>query len=261
MSGQTHTGQTHAGKVVIVTGAGRGIGRAMADAHAEAGAAVVYLDHDPDLAREAASAAIERGAKALGLTADVADFGSTEKACADAEKMLGCTDILINNAGISPKHAGKKADIWQMDPAEWQRVLDVNLTGAFNLVRALSPGMRERKRGRIVSISSVAGRTYCDLVGVHYAATKAALIGFTKHLAGELGPFGITVNAIAPGRIDTPLMRGVAPELNEAIRLATPMQRLGAPEDVAKACLFFTSDNAAFVTGQICDVSGGWLMT
>jgi 3-oxoacyl-[acyl-carrier protein] reductase len=105
------------------------------------------------------------------------------------------------------------------------------------------------------------GKKNCDIVGAHYAATKAALIGLTKHLAGELGPFGITVNALAPGRIDTPMARAVAPELNEAVRQVTPLRRLGAPEDVAAACLFFTSDAAGFITAQICDVSGGWLMT
>jgi 3-oxoacyl-[acyl-carrier protein] reductase len=148
-----------------------------------------------------------------------------------------------------------------MQADEWRRVLDVNLTGAFLVTRAVVPQMREARYGRIVSISSVAGRTYCDIVGVHYAATKAALIGFTKHLAGELGPAGITVNAVAPGRIDTPLMRGTSAETNEAVRQATPLQRLGTPEEVAAVCLFLTSDKAGFVTGQVCDVAGGWLMT
>jgi 3-oxoacyl-[acyl-carrier protein] reductase len=252
---------THANKVALITGAGRGIGQALADAHAAASAKVAYLDHDPNLAEEAATAARARGWAAFACAADVADFASISAACARIEDELGPIDILVNNAGISPKTAGRKLDVWAMDPLEWRRVVDVNLTGAFNCTRAAAPGMRARGSGRIVNISSVAGKTYCDIVGAHYAATKAALIGLTKHPAGELGPFGITVNALAPGRIDTPMARGVAPELNEAIRQVTPLRRLGTPEDVAAACLFFTSDAAGFITAQICDVSGGWLMT
>ena len=107
----------------------------------------------------------------------------------------------------------------------------------------------------------MAGRAYVDFVAVHYSATKAALIGFTRHLAGELGPFGITVNAIAPGRIETPMVRTVPGQVNEAIRLATPLRRLGQPEDVASLAVYLTSAEARFITGQVCDVSGGWLMT
>jgi 3-oxoacyl-[acyl-carrier protein] reductase len=224
---------------------------------------VAYVDHDLALAEEAASAARECSYEAIALSADVADEEAVTLACRRASEALGTIDILVNNAGISPKTGadGKRANAWEMSPAEWRRVIDVNLTGAFNGMHAVVPGMREIGRGRIISMSSVAGKTYSDIVGVHYAASKAALIGFTKHLAGELGPYGITVNAVAPGRIDTPLMRGTAPEANEAVRLATPLRRLGSPEDVANMCLFLTSDAAAFVTGQVCDVAGGWLMT
>lgn len=253
----------HAGKVVLVTGAGRGIGRAIADAHAEAGAAVAYLDHDAALAEEAAAAAAARGVKSVAVAADVGDEASVNAAVAKAVAALGPIGILVNNAGISPKSGadGKRARLGEMSAAEWRRVLDVNLTGAFLCASAVVPFMRAAGRGAIVSVSSVAGKTYCDIVGVHYAATKAALIGFTKHLAGELGPDGITVNAVAPGRIDTALMRGTAAEANEAVRLATPLRRLGTPEEVAQTCLFLTSDQAAFVTGQVCDVAGGWLLT
>ncbi|MFH1554676.1 MAG: SDR family NAD(P)-dependent oxidoreductase [Pseudomonadota bacterium] len=254
---------SHSGRVVLVTGSGRGIGRAMADAHADAGAALAYLDHDAALAQEAAAAAIARGVKAIAVSADVADYDAVAAAIGEAAAALGPIDVLVNNAGISPKSGADKrrVDAFAMDPAEWRRVIDVNLTGAFNCTRVVLPGMRDLGRGRIVNVSSVAGRTYCDIVAVHYAASKAALIGFTKHLAGELGPLGITVNALAPGRIDTPLMRGTAPEANEAARMATPLRRLGTPEDVADTCLFLTSDQAGFVTGQVVDVAGGWLLT
>ncbi|MFG1398267.1 SDR family oxidoreductase [Roseixanthobacter pseudopolyaromaticivorans] len=254
---------THCGRVVLITGSGRGIGRAMADAHADAGAAVAYLDHDPALAQEAADSATARGVKAVAVSADVADYDAVAAAVAIATAALGPIDVLVNNAGISPKSGADKrrVDAFAMDPAEWRRVIDVNLTGAFNCTRVVLPGMRDLGRGRIVNVSSVAGRTYCDIVAVHYAASKAALIGFTKHLAGELGPLGITVNALAPGRIDTPLMRGTAPEANEAARMATPLRRLGSPQDVADTCLFLTSEQASFVTGQVVDVAGGWLLT
>jgi 3-oxoacyl-[acyl-carrier protein] reductase len=254
---------SHQGKVVLVTGAGRGIGQAIADAHAAAGASVAYLDHDAGLAAAAAEAAKGRGARSFAVAADVADEASVNAAVGRVAQALGPIGVLVNNAGISPKSGadGKRARLGEMPADEWRRVLDVNLTGAFLCTSAVIPFMRAAGRGAIVSVSSVAGKTYCDIVGVHYAATKAALIGFTKHLAGELGPEGITVNAVAPGRIDTPLMRGTAPEANEAARLATPLRRLGSSEDVAQTCLFLTSDNAAFVTGQVCDVAGGWLMT
>ena len=254
---------SHAAQVVLVTGAGRGIGQAIADAHAAAGARVAYLDHDGDLAEAAAAGAREWGAQAVALQADVSDAGAVSDAVDEAVRAFGPITALVNNAGISPKSGadGRRAPVWQMPPEEWARVVGVNLTGAFNCIRAVAPHMKAAGRGSIVSMSSVAGKTYCDIVGVHYAATKAGLIGLTKHLAGELGPFGITVNAIAPGRIDTPLMRGTAPEANEAVRLVTPLRRLGAPGDVAETCLFLTSDSAAFVTGQVIDVAGGWLMT
>lgn len=254
---------SHQGRVVVVTGGGRGIGRAIADAHAAAGAAVAYLDHDASLADSAAADARMRGIKAIGVAADVANFKEIDTAMKRVAEALGPIDVLVNNAGISPKSGtdGKRALAWEMDPDEWRRVLDVNLTGAFNCTRSVLPGMKELGRGRIVSTSSVAGKTFCDIVGIHYAATKAALIGFTKHLAGEVGPFGITVNAVAPGRIDTPLMRGTANAANDAVKAITPMRRFGTPEEVADTVLFLTSDAARFVTGQTIDVAGGWLMT
>jgi 3-oxoacyl-[acyl-carrier protein] reductase len=170
-------------------------------------------------------------------------------------------DLLIANAGISPKHDGRPHLVFELDPAEWQRVLDVNLTGAFNAVRLTVPAMKARGGGAILAMASVAGRTYTPLVGAHYAASKAALIGMTRHLAGELGPFGITVNALAPGRIETPMIRTMATEVNAEIVRTTPLRRLGTPAEVADAALFLTSPQARFVTGQVLDVAGGFLMT
>ena len=192
---------------------------------------------------------------------DVADYPAVEAALSEAAAGEDAFDTVINNAGISPKHDGAAHRIWEMDPAEWNRVVAVNLTGAFNTVRALAPAMRAAGRGWIVNLSSVAGKTYSPIVACHYAASKAGLIGFTKHLAAELGPFGIRVNAIAPGRIETPMVRAVGSTVNdEQVRL-TPMQRLGAPQEVADLALYLTSAEASFVTGQTVDVAGGLYMT
>ena len=243
-------GATHAGRVAVVTGAGRGIGAAIAAELAARGAKVAALEADPALA-EAAGA----------ILCDVADRASVDAACARVEAELGPVDILVNNAGISPKHDGRAAPVQEMDPAEWDRVLAVNLTGAWNLIRRLSPGMVARRRGWIVNQSSIAGKAFTPIVACHYAATKAALIGLTRHLAGELGPHGITVNAIAPGRIATPMVAVAGGATNAAVAAETPLRRLGTPEEVARAVCFLTGPDAAFVTGQTLDVAGGWMMT
>ena len=202
------------------------------------------------------------GGQAAAAGADVADLASLEAACRDLQAGLGAPfDILVNNAGISPKHAGRPHRVWEMAPEEWSRVLAVNLTGCFNTVRLVTPAMRQARRGAIVNMASVAGRAFMDIVGVHYATTKAALIGFTRHLAGELGPDGIRVNAVAPGRIDTPMVQAIGAEANRPWVEATPLGRLGTPDEVADLVCYLASDEAGFVTGQVCDAAGGLLMT
>lgn len=252
---------THSGRVAVVTGGGSGIGRAIAEALATAGASVAVLDANGNAAEDTAGAIAATGGRAMAVACDVARPEAVAAAAHEIAAALGPVDILVNNAGISPKHDGRPASILEMDPAEWQRVLDVNLTGAFNGVRAFAADMVRRRWGSIVNQSSVAAKTHVGFVGAHYPATKAGLIGLTKHLAGELGPSGINVNALAPGRIDTPLMRGVASAVNDAIVLDTPMRRLGTPGDVAATALFLTSEAGQFVTGQVVDVAGGWKLT
>ncbi|GGD74324.1 3-ketoacyl-ACP reductase [Caballeronia grimmiae] len=251
----------HDKRVVLVTGGSGGIGEALVERYARDGAAVGIVDVNEEAGVALARRLADAGLRVHFARADVGDFTECEAACRSIEAALGPIDTLVNNAGISPKHAGKPMPVWQMAPDEWRRVMDVNVNSVFNFCRILAPGMVERRFGRIVSMSSVAGKAYLDIVAAHYSTTKAALIGMTRHLAGELGPHGITVNAIAPGRIDTPLVRGVAREANEKVARATPLRRLGAPDEVASTCLFLTSDDAAFVTGQVIDVAGGWLMT
>jgi 3-oxoacyl-[acyl-carrier protein] reductase len=248
--------QTHAGRVALVTGGGRGIGAAVAAELAARGARVAVLDMDAASAQEVA-----RNCGGHSGVCDVADRAAVDRACAAAEAALGPVDILVNNAGISPKRGGKPVPVWEMDGAEWDAVVAVNLTGCFNMARRLSPGMVARKRGWIVNMASVSGRVWTPLVGGHYTATKTALVGLTRHWAGELGPHGVRVNAVAPGRIATPMAKLSAPETNRAIVAATPLGRAGEPEEVARAVCFLSGPDAEFVTGAILDVSGGWMMS
>ena len=254
------TNSRHSGRVVLVTGAGGGIGAAIAELYCQEGAAVALVDADAAKVEQQAGLLREAGYTGGWATADVADYQACADACARLSSELGAIDTLINNAGISPKHDGAPAPIWTMAPEEWQRVVNINLNGSFNLVRVLTPGMVERRFGRIVNMSSVAGSAFLPIVAAHYSATKAAIIGFTRHLAGELGPFGITANALAPGRIETPLLKTVSSQANQAVVDETPLRRLGTPLEVAKAACFLTSNESDFITGQVVDVAGGWLM-
>lgn len=252
---------THTGRVVLVTGGGGGIGRSIVEHYARHGAAVGVVDRDPDSTADLVDHLTAQGHRIHFVAADVGQFAECEAACRSIEAVLGPIDTVVNNAGISPKHQGKPAPVWQMELDEWRRVVDVNLHSVFHFTRLLAPGMVERRFGRIVSMSSVAGKAYLDIVAAHYSTTKAALIGLTRHLAGELGPYGVTVNALAPGRINTPMVAGAPWEANQAVIAATPLRRLGTPAEVAQACLFLTSDQASFITGQVIDIAGGWLMT
>ncbi|NRP72524.1 3-oxoacyl-[acyl-carrier-protein] reductase FabG [Ensifer psoraleae] len=254
---------SHAGRRVLVTGGGRGIGRAIALGFAARGATVGVADMNADdIAETVALIKADGHGEGLPLLLDVADYGAVEAGLDDAARTMGdAFDTVVNNAGISPKHDGVAHRVWEMDPTEWNRVVAVNLSGPFNTIRALTPSMRKAERGWIVNMSSVAGKTYSPIVACHYAATKSALIGFTKHLAAELGPYGIRVNALAPGRIETPMVRGVAREINDEQVKLTPMGRLGQPEEVADAAVYLTSAESSFVTGQTIDVAGGLYMT
>lgn len=250
-------------KVVIVTGGLGGIGKAIAQRYLQEGAKVAVVDIDEQKGHALHEAFNQKYPnQCLFVCADVGDYELSEKAFLHITHHFGDVDILINNAGISPKHNGAPIPFYQMSPTEWNQVTAVNLHSAFNWSRLVTPSMVERKSGRIICMSSVAGKVnLIGIVAAHYSTTKAALIGFTRHLAGELGPFGITVNALAPGRINTPLLKSVTSKTNEEVVLDTPLGRLGEPTEVADCCLFLTSDEASFVTGQVIDVAGGWSLT
>lgn len=251
----------HANRVVLVTGAGSGIGAAIAKQYAREGATLALVDVNADNLAAQAGEIIDAGGSAYWAIADVADYSQCQQALQVLQQKVGDIDTLINNAGISPKHQGKPAKIWEMDPAEWATVIGVNLNGAFNWSRLLTPGMVERRFGSIVNMSSVAAKTYVGFTASHYGTTKAAIIGFTRELAGELGQFGINVNAIAPGRINTPLIKTAPDATNRRVIEDTAMRRLGEPSEVAEMSCFLTGPESAFVTGQVVDVAGGWVMT
>jgi 3-oxoacyl-[acyl-carrier protein] reductase len=211
---------------------------------------------------EATAAALRaEGHEARAIRLDVAD----EQAVAALPIALGADwqrlGIVVNNAGISPKAAdGRARRIRDMPAEEWRRVLAVNLTGAFLVSQACLPPLRARRWGRIIMLTSQAARAKSQIAGAHYAAAKTGLMGFARSLAVECGPDGITVNSIAPGRIDTPMARGTTDEANAAFLAQVPMGRVGTPLDVAEVAAFLASDAASYLTGATIDVGGGSFM-
>lgn len=247
---------------VLVTGGASGIGLALVQQFLREGARVAVLDANAEAGATALRDLQDYGSRLVFVETDVGSFEGCERAHAAVVEKIGVIDTLVNNAGISPKRNGRGLGVDELSAEEWLRVLAVNLNAPFFLTKLVVPGMKAQRFGRIISMSSVAGKAYLDVVAVHYAATKAALIGLTRQLAGELGAHGITANAIAPGRIDTALVAMSGAEANARIVDATPLKRLGSTQEVADVCAFLaTRDEAAFVTGQVIDVAGGWLMT
>jgi NAD(P)-dependent dehydrogenase (short-subunit alcohol dehydrogenase family) len=244
------------GRVAVVTGAARGIGRAAAHRLALEGARVAFLDVDGE-AVTAAAAAMTRGALAVSAhTVDVADELSVAEALRTVLAAEGRIDILVNNAGIYPH-----APLEELTFAEWRRVLSINLDGVFLVTRAVYPHMRERNFGRIVNISTAAFHIgYPELTA--YLASKGGIIGFTRSLAAEAGPYGITVNAITPGMIETEGTREEDPdgELFDEIGAGQAVKRRGRPEDIAEAIAYLARPAAGFITGQTINVDGGHRM-
>lgn len=245
-------------RVALVTGAAQGIGRGVADRLATLGHHMVLLDTDENLLDATCMQMRDAGLAVSGFVGDVAHADSVERAIAAIEQSHGRLDILINNAGISPSHGGRSAAIEDMDIAEWDQVLAVNLTGTFLMCRTALPLMKRGGWGRIVNFSSQGGRMRSLLSGAHYAATKAGLIGFTRVLAGQAGQYGITANCIAPGRIDTEQSRSFGDTDTYLNQL--PMGRFGDAADIATGVEYLVSEGAGFVTGTILDINGGFFM-
>jgi 3-oxoacyl-[acyl-carrier protein] reductase len=249
-----------ADRVALITGGARGIGEGIAWRLAEAGHPVVLADVLPQV-EETVARLRAAGHSARAVTMDVssdAQVAALPRALGDWWERLG---VVVNNAGISPKAPnGLPRPIAGMPAAEWRRVLEVNLTGAFLVSQACIPPLVARRWGRIVMITSQAARTKATIAGAHYAAAKSGLMGFARSLASELGPDGITVNCVAPGRIATPMAEGAAAGVNERMLRAIPVGRLGTPRDVAEAVAFLVSDGASYLNGATLDVGGGSFM-
>jgi 3-oxoacyl-[acyl-carrier protein] reductase len=243
-----------ASQVAVVTGAGRGIGQAIALKLAAAGADVACVDLKPEFCAETVQKAEGLGRRAWPFAANVSDAASVEAAAEQILAATGKVDILVNNAGIT-----KDGLIMRMSEADWDAVLDINLKGTFLFTKAFTRSFLKQRSGRIVNIASVIG-----LIGnagqCNYGASKAGVIGFTKSAARELASRGITVNAIAPGFIETAMTAKISAEAREALLKQIPLGNLGQPDDVANAVLFLASPAARYITGQVLPVDGGMAM-
>jgi len=242
------------GQVALVTGGGQGIGRAISEILAERGATVIVSDLDLGGAEAVASAIVASGKQAHAMTMNVSMSEEVKAVVAKLLERQGRIDILVNNAGVT-----HDALMVRIKDDDWRRVLSVNLDGAFYCMRAVLPVMAKKGCGRVVNVSSVIGVTG-NAGQASYAASKAALVGLTKTAAREYASRGITVNAVAPGFIDTAMTARLSPAVREGIIKQVPLTRLGTPVDVARAVSFLVSEEGSYITGQVLHVNGGLYM-
>ncbi|WP_455377705.1 3-oxoacyl-[acyl-carrier-protein] reductase [Petrachloros mirabilis] len=243
------------GRVAIVTGAAQGIGRAIAEKLAEAGADIVVADLDPARSKDTVAAVEKLGRKALNVKVNVADAGDTKAMAEQVIKEWGKIDILVNNAGVT-----RDGLLLRMKEDDWNLVMQVNLNGTFNCTKAVLQPMTKQRYGRIVNIASIVG-VMGNVGQANYSASKAAVIGFSKTVAREYASRNVTVNAVAPGFIDTAMTQGLSAEVKDALQKQIPLGRLGTPADIANAVLFLVSEEAAYITGHVLHVNGGMLMS
>ena len=244
------------GKFAVVTGAARGMGYAVAKRLAAAGAGVVINDINTEAAARAASELGAAGYTALAVPGDVTLASDVGRLMARAAEHYGEVHILVNNAGIL-----RPTPVIDIQEDEWDLVVNVNLKGTYLCSRAVLPGMQKAGWGRIVNFSSTAGKNVSTVGGAHYTAAKAGILGFTRHLAKEVAGYGITVNAVCPGLIDTEMVRStISAAQAQAYADSFPIKRLGEPFEVAELVAFLASDRAAYITGASLDINGGDLM-
>lgn len=240
----------------LVTGGASGIGLAIGRAFAAQGWRVLLVDVSDSVAQIAKDLSTA-AAPVHAFRADLALEGEVLGAAAAAKELFGGCDVLVNCAGVSMKRNGQPIAPHEVVTADWMRVLFINLTAPFLLCRELIPGMKERGWGRVINITSRAGRTFVAPAGVDYAASKAGLIGLTRHLGGTYAPFGVTVNCIAPGRVETPLSSLSSPDIIANAVRGIPVGRLGTTDEIAAAAAYLASDAASYITGFCLDVNGG----
>lgn len=243
-------------RTAIITGGGQGMGLAVALKLAALGANIAVNDIDPARADSAVAKVESAGGRAIALPADITSKNEVERMVGKAVETFGGVHILINNAGILYPTA-----VAEIDEDEWDRVIDVNLKGTFLCAQAVLAPMQKAGWGRIVNFSSTAGKNVSTVGGAHYTASKAGVLGFTRHLAKEVAADGITVNSVCPGLIDTEMVRATIDETRmQAYADGFPISRLGRPEEVADLVAFLASDQAAYITGAALDINGGDLM-
>jgi 3-oxoacyl-[acyl-carrier protein] reductase len=242
-------------KVAIITGAGRGIGKAIAVTLAREGANIIIIDIDLQSAEEVAKEIINMGQKALAFRVDVSDSNEVKKMVGSVIKEFKRVDILVNNAAII-----RRGTIEDLNEEDWDRVIDVNLKGAFNCMKAVVGIMKKQKYGKIINISSIAGKIGDLASAPCYGASKAGMTCLAKSLARELASYNINVNVVAPHAIETDMSKEWPEEKRENIIANIPLGRMGEPEDIAEAVVFLVSDKAKFITGEVLDVNGGYLM-